>query len=245
MWDVFVCHASEDKDRFVRFLAQSLQKEGLAVWYDEFTLTVGDSLRRRIDEGLARSKYGVVVLSPSFFGKEWPQTELDGLAAREVNGQKVILPVWLDMNRDDVAVYSPTLAGRYAAKAADGMAKVVYDLLLAMGLPTSSQLQHSTDVSSAKALEIIVVDNWNDIMPAEGAKVIVSGQGAKLADANGLTQWTSIHDENIANVTIEYASPQGPQRIAWGGSNIQLKSGHRYSFYVGTGNGLVDQGPLE
>lgn len=94
-WDVFVSHASEDKDPFVRSLADLLKAEGLRVWYDEFTLQIGDSLRRTIDRGLANSRFGVVVLSPSFFAKEWPQRELDGLSTRENNGAKVILPVWL------------------------------------------------------------------------------------------------------------------------------------------------------
>ena len=69
-WDVFISHASEDKEGFVRPLAKSLRQRGLRVWYDEFTLKVGDSLRRSIDRGLARSRYGVVVISPNFLRKE-------------------------------------------------------------------------------------------------------------------------------------------------------------------------------
>ena len=87
-WDVFVCHASEDKDDFVRPLARKLEAHGLKVWFDEFTLTVGDSLRRSIDRGLAGSRFGVVVISPNFLQKEWPQRELDGLVARETGGGK-------------------------------------------------------------------------------------------------------------------------------------------------------------
>lgn len=136
-WDVFICHASENKTKFVRPLAERLQKEGLRVWYDEFTLTIGDSLRRKIDEGLARSRYGVVVLSHAFFQGKWPQDELDGLVARERNGEKVILPVWLDVGYDDVAEHSPMLAGRLAAKVSDGMDKVVFDLMLAMGMESN------------------------------------------------------------------------------------------------------------
>ena len=83
-WDVFICHASEDKDDLVRPLAKALQAQDLKVWYDEFSLTLGDSLRRTIDLGLATSKYGIIVLSPDFFAKEWPQWELDGLCAREL-----------------------------------------------------------------------------------------------------------------------------------------------------------------
>ncbi|TEU12597.1 MAG: toll/interleukin-1 receptor domain-containing protein, partial [Anaerolineales bacterium] len=93
-WDVFISHTWEDKEDIARPLAEALRQKGLRVWYDEFTLTLGDSLRRSIDHGLAQSRYGVVILSPNFFTKEWSQKELDGLAAREVSGEKVILPVW-------------------------------------------------------------------------------------------------------------------------------------------------------
>lgn len=90
-WDLFISHASEDKGEIVRPLVDALVSAGYRVWYDEFTLTIGDSLRRSIDKGLAQSKYGLVILSPNFFAKNWPQTELDGLAARERNGNKVVL----------------------------------------------------------------------------------------------------------------------------------------------------------
>jgi len=113
-YDVFICHASEDKDEFVRPLAQELQMLEFRVWYDEFTLKVGDSLRRSVDYGLANSRYGVVVLSSTFFAKQWPQYELDGLIAREMNGRKVILPVWHKVTKDEVMAYSPSLVDKFA-----------------------------------------------------------------------------------------------------------------------------------
>lgn len=128
-WDVFISHASEDKDTFVRKLATELQARGLLIWYDDFTLKIGDSLRESIDKGLAQSRYGVVVLSPNFFKKNWPQDELNGLVVRERHGEKVILPVWLDVDQDYVAKYSPIIADRVAAKAANGVEKVISDLL--------------------------------------------------------------------------------------------------------------------
>ena len=83
-YDVFISHAAEDKEAIVRQLATSLVSLGLKVWYDEFTLRIGDSLRRKIDAGLARSRFGVVVISPAFFTKNWSQYELDGLVTREM-----------------------------------------------------------------------------------------------------------------------------------------------------------------
>ena len=113
-YDFFICHASEDKESFVRELANLLSVKGAAVWYDEFALKVGDSLRREIDRGLANSKFGVVILSESFFGKEWPQRELDGLVALATQGRSRILPIWHKVSRDEVARYSPTLADTIA-----------------------------------------------------------------------------------------------------------------------------------
>jgi hypothetical protein len=133
-WDVFVSHASEDKAEFVRPLAEALTNSGLSVWYDETTLKVGDSLRREIDKGLAQSRFGVVVLSHSFFSKEWPQNELDGLFTREIEGVKVILPVWHKITKKEVENYSPMLAGRVAVKSSDDPVTVVRQLREAMGL---------------------------------------------------------------------------------------------------------------
>jgi hypothetical protein len=113
-YDVFISHASEDKEDFVRPFANCLKESGLNVWYDEFELQIGDSLRRAIDNGLKNSRYGIVVLSEAFFSKEWPQRELDGLFAREVNGEKVILPIWHKISKNEVLKYSPIIADMLA-----------------------------------------------------------------------------------------------------------------------------------
>lgn len=120
-YDVFISHASEDKESFVKELATTLKQLGFWVWYDEFTLEIGDSLRRSIDRGLAGSRYGIVVLSPSFFGKNWPQYELDGLTAREMQGKKVILPIWHGITRQEILHYSPSLADKLAANSNEGV----------------------------------------------------------------------------------------------------------------------------
>lgn len=75
-------HASEDKDEVVRPLANAQQDAGLTVWYDEYELWLGDSLRRKIDRGLIASHFGVVVLSEAFFRKGWANYELDGLVTK-------------------------------------------------------------------------------------------------------------------------------------------------------------------
>jgi len=117
-YDFFISHATEDKESFVRPLAELLIKNGHKVWYDEFQLKVGDSLRKKIDEGLKFSKYGIAVLSRDFFKKDWPEYELNGLVAREMNGVKVILPIWHNVMRDEVLSFSPTLADKIALNTA-------------------------------------------------------------------------------------------------------------------------------
>lgn len=118
-FDVFVSHATEDKDLIVRPLAQALQERGLSVWYDEFELRVGDSLRRSIDKGIANSRFGLVVLSRSFFAKGWPQYELDGLVMMSMTNKQVLLPIWHDISKDDVMRQSPSLADKVALRTSD------------------------------------------------------------------------------------------------------------------------------
>lgn len=127
-WDVFISHASEDKDDFVRPLANALKSYGFKVWYDEFALKIGDSLRRSIDCGLANSKYGIVVISPNFLKKEWPQRELDGLVSLEVNERKIILPVWHNIDLQGVREFSPILADRLAVSSSIGIDKIAQTL---------------------------------------------------------------------------------------------------------------------
>lgn len=118
-YHVFVSHASDDKEEFVRPFVTALKTEGLNVWYDETELKIGDSLRRSIDNGLKNSKYGIVVLSEHFFKKEWTQKELDGLFAKEVNGERVILPLWHKISKNEVISYSPMIADLKALNTAD------------------------------------------------------------------------------------------------------------------------------
>jgi hypothetical protein len=119
-YDVFVCHAHADKEDIVRPLVAALREENLAVWYDEFSLAIGDNLRRKIDAGISRSRFGLVVLSPAFFSGGWKQYELDGLVSLEIGGDRqMILPVWHNVTAADVTRYSPSLAAKLARNTTD------------------------------------------------------------------------------------------------------------------------------
>jgi TIR domain len=118
---IFISHASEDKDSIVRPLAHALKAHGVPVWYDEFSLRPGDSLRRSIDRGLSECVAGLVVLSPSFFAKEWPQRELDALYSSELAGRARIVPVWHNIDFAGVVSASPLLADRLALRCTNGV----------------------------------------------------------------------------------------------------------------------------
>jgi hypothetical protein len=118
-YDVFISHASEDKDEIVRPLANELINNGLVVWYDEFSLKIGDSLRQKIDKGLANSKVGLVVLSPNFINKGWTNYELDGIVTRAVSGEQLLLPIWHNITKKQVIEFSPSIADKVARSTAN------------------------------------------------------------------------------------------------------------------------------
>lgn len=155
--DLFICHATEDKEEIVRPLVQALIDVGFSVWYDEFALKLGDHLRRSIDKGLAQSRYGLVILSPNFFAKEWPQRELDGLTAKELGGEKVILPVWHKVDREYVMRFSPTLADRLAVSTEEGIDKVIEEVLKVVE-PSKNQVSRkvSEEESTIDRLDRII-----------------------------------------------------------------------------------------
>lgn len=109
-YDLFISHASEDENVIVRPLATILERLSVRVWYDEFSLQLGDSLTASIDKGLQESRYGLVVLSKAFLSKKWPEYEYRSLMTREIDGERVILPLWYDVTQDDIKNFSLYLA---------------------------------------------------------------------------------------------------------------------------------------
>lgn len=130
-FDVFISHAFEDKAVFATPLANALRSYGLKVWYDDFVLKVGDSLRTSIENGLARSRYGVVIFSPKFLSKkkQWPKAELNALFQREMDGHKVVLPIWHKVTSKRMKSVLPIQADKKALRSSDGVAVVAHSLV--------------------------------------------------------------------------------------------------------------------
>lgn len=209
-YDVFISHANEDKDTFVRYLAAKLSELGLKVWYDEFTLSVGDNLSSSIDYGLSKSKYGIVVLSHAFFRKAWPTYELRGLLSRQINDKKVILPIWHGIKRDDVLKYSPPLADALAAKSDLGVATVAMQLLKVIRPETFRYLgakRRFEEVSKDAKLEWIPMDNL--IIGPRMREKLTDGQMIRLRLIKALlgelepTPFDNAYDDYLRELYVE------------------------------------------
>ena len=150
---LFLSHASEDKQAFVDALAAELRGVH-KVWYDEYSLKVGDSIFESISRGLRTCDYGVVVLSRNFFSKKWTRAELDGLFALERAMHKIILPIWLGVSHKDVLDFSPILADRKAALASDGVESVTRALNIAISATAEARSQESGISALSRAAKL-------------------------------------------------------------------------------------------
>lgn len=117
-YDVFISHASEDKESFVNEFADVLKNLGLNIWYDDSSIKWGDSIRTSIDLGLKKCKFGVVILSRHYLSKHWTNYELEGLFQRESTDGKLILPIWHNITKKEIQDFSPVLAGKMAINTA-------------------------------------------------------------------------------------------------------------------------------
>lgn len=109
MRDIFICHASEDKKEIVKPIVEAFNQAGISVWFDEAEIKWGDSITQKVNEGLKISRYVIVVLSPSFIKKNWPQKELNAALNIEVStGEVKVLPLLIgsgDQQKEILAMY--------------------------------------------------------------------------------------------------------------------------------------------
>jgi hypothetical protein len=100
------------------------------VWYDEYSLKVGDSLRQKIESGLKDAKKCIVVLSPNFLANGgWGRAEFDSIFTREILEQSnVVLPVWHNVTAQEVFEYSPRLADRLGLSTSMGIKELANKL---------------------------------------------------------------------------------------------------------------------
>ncbi len=208
--DIFISHANEDKKDFVGPLAKMLRDNHVEVWYDAFSLKPGDSIRRSIDIGIAKSRYGIVVLSNAFFKKEWTQWELDGLVQR-LNRSKtnMIIPIWHDISRDEVMEYSPSLADRQALMSHEGIEHVVAEIIKIVK-PEGSTLLAARDILIDYGVDppVVTDDWWLDVVAFSEVDHRSRYWGFPLPGTLGVMSITS-GEFSIAKPSLKQ------QKIAW------------------------------
>ena len=126
----FISHDSRDKIEIAGPLAMQLQKLMCPVWYDEYSLKVGHSLREQIEKGLKECKKCILILTPSYLSNEgWGKKEFDSVFTRElIEKQNVVLPVWHNVTPKEIYEYSPSLADRVALNWSEGVEEVARKL---------------------------------------------------------------------------------------------------------------------
>ena len=130
----FISHDSRDKETVAKPLVNELLKfPGCAIWYDEYSLKIGDSLRESIEAGLKECKKCVLLLSKNFLSNSgWTKTEFNSIFTRElIEKENVVLPVWCGVSHEEVYSYSPSLANRVAANWSQGATEVARQIYLA------------------------------------------------------------------------------------------------------------------
>ena len=123
LYDIFISHASEDKRVVAKPLARTLSSSGLDVWFDDQCLLIGESLLDSINHGLRNSRYGVVVLSQSFFLKDWPRYELEQIPTGQV------LPIVHGITYKDLSRHAPKIAEKRVLSTKDGLKRICKEII--------------------------------------------------------------------------------------------------------------------
>ena len=109
--DIFLCHAWDDRKDVAKELHDLLESKGVTVWFSEKDVLLGSSLLREIDKGLAKSRVGIVLVTPSFLnrvkGEGIADKELSALLARDL-----LVPIVHNTTYGDLREVSPLLGSR-------------------------------------------------------------------------------------------------------------------------------------
>lgn len=181
-WDVFISHASPDKEAFVLPLAESLRSHGVKVWLDRWTIGLGDSISASISEGLRQSRFGIVVLSKEFFARAWPKKELGGLFAQESEGAKRVIPFWYRIEYAAVLEHAPLLADRMAARSDEGIPSIVERILQLL------RTGGDTNLSLSQPSATRIPQDPNTTLDHSKSAVVVNGNGFITIDPKPFLQ---------------------------------------------------------
>lgn len=109
--DVFLCHAWDDRKEAAKELHDLLESKGVSVWFSEKDVLLGSSLLREIDKGLARSRVGIVLVTPSFLNR----VKAEGIADKELSAllaRDLLVPIVHNTTFEELREVSPLLGSR-------------------------------------------------------------------------------------------------------------------------------------
>ena len=122
--DVFLCHAWDDRQGAAKELHDLLESRGVSVWFSEKDVALGTALLREIDKGLAKSRIGIVLVTPSLLsrlrGEGIADKELSALLARDL-----LVPIVHDTTYEALRDVSPLLGSRSGLSTAEAPMAVV------------------------------------------------------------------------------------------------------------------------
>ncbi|WP_143961332.1 toll/interleukin-1 receptor domain-containing protein [Litoribacter populi] len=109
--DVFLCHAWDDRKGAAKELHDLLEREGVSVWFSEKDVLLGSTLLREIDKGLAKSRVGIVLVTPALLRR----LPMEGIADKELSAllaRDLLVPILHDTTFEDLREVSPLLGSR-------------------------------------------------------------------------------------------------------------------------------------
>jgi len=126
----FISHDSRDTEAIAMPLALKLSGLGIPVWFDEFSLKLGDSLRESIEKGIKETDFCILIITRNFLTNDgWTKAEFNSVFTKEIIKKKnVMLPIWHDVSKEEVYEYSPSLVDRLAAKWSEGVDSIAAKL---------------------------------------------------------------------------------------------------------------------
>jgi hypothetical protein len=111
-YEVFLSHASEDKKAIVTPFYEACKRNGISAWYDTIEIQWGDSLVKKIQGGLAKSKMVLLFISKSSLEKKWPEKEIDTALSLENSYGKKVLPLVLGLSHEELTSKYPLIASK-------------------------------------------------------------------------------------------------------------------------------------
>jgi len=155
--EVFICHASPDKEAVARPLAQHLARSGIVPWIDERDIEWGDSLTGRVNEGLSHCRYVIVILSRAFIDRSWPERELMAALNLEAStGTTRVLPLLAgnDQERQEIMAAYPLLNDKRYMRWPDDANQLVPSIQRLLGRETAESVASPNDLPAYSDIPI-------------------------------------------------------------------------------------------